>query len=177
MNPHDARAQPWYREPWPWILMAGPAIVVVAASYTAWLAVRSDDGLVVDDYYKQGLAINKTLGRSETAERLGIKAEIGLAGGRARVLLGGVRSGPLTLQFAHPTLAGMDQKVKLSLVQPGVYEGQVQPLRAGRWYVVLEQPDWRLTGDWTLPAQQTLMLGGHAPVTAEVESSGTAAQE
>ena len=25
-----ARTQPWYREPWPWILMAGPAIVVVA---------------------------------------------------------------------------------------------------------------------------------------------------
>ena len=22
--------QPWYKEPWPWILMAGPGIVVVA---------------------------------------------------------------------------------------------------------------------------------------------------
>jgi hypothetical protein len=163
MNPNHARAQPWYREPWPWILMAGPALVVVAACYTAWLAVRSDDGLVVDDYYKQGLAINQTLGRSQAAERLGITADVRLIEGRVQVRLGAVRSGSLTLLFAHPTLAGMDQMVKLSLVQPGVYEGQLLPLRSGRWHVVLEQRDWRLTGDWMLPAQDALALGGNTP--------------
>ena len=33
---------PWYREPWPWFLIAGPAIVVVASLSTAVIAVRSD---------------------------------------------------------------------------------------------------------------------------------------
>ena len=32
--------QPWYKERWPWILMAGPAIVVVAGVTTAWITKR-----------------------------------------------------------------------------------------------------------------------------------------
>ena len=163
MDPNRASAQPWYREPWPWYLMAGPALVIVAACYTAWLAARSDDGLVVDDYYKQGLAINRMLERSEAAERLGISAELRLGDGRVQVRLVAARSGALTLQFAHPTLAGMDQIVKLNMVEPGVYEGALRPLRAGRWHVVLEQRDWRLMGDWTLPAQDALALGANTP--------------
>jgi len=50
---NTAVARPWYREPWPWILAAGPFIVVIAALYTAWLAVKSNDGLVTDDYYRK----------------------------------------------------------------------------------------------------------------------------
>lgn len=49
---------PWYREPWPWLIMAGPAAVIVAGVYTTILAFSSTDGLAADDYYKQGLMIN-----------------------------------------------------------------------------------------------------------------------
>lgn len=166
MSLNKLQVQPWYREPWPWILMAGPATVVVAGFVTAWLAVRSDDGLVMDDYYKEGMAINKTIGRSDTAERLGIHAELFLVDGRVRVLLDIAPGGTLTLQLAHPTRAGMDQRVTLAMVGPGVYEGQLQPPRAGRWHVVLEQDDWRLTGDWTLPSAGGLTLGARAALPA-----------
>ena len=40
--------KPWYREPWPWILMAGPAIVVVAGFTTLVIAVRTADPIVSD---------------------------------------------------------------------------------------------------------------------------------
>lgn len=53
-------SSPWYREPWPWLLMAGPLIVIIAGLVTAWLAVTSSDGLVTDDYYKKGLAAGET---------------------------------------------------------------------------------------------------------------------
>jgi len=171
MNANGVRAQPWYREPWPWILMSGPAAVIVASLFTAWLAVRSDDGLVVDDYYEQGLAINKVLRRSEAAERLGITAEIHLSEGRVRVLSGAAVGVPLHLRFVYPTRAGMDQALQLTLVRPGVYEGRVQPLRAGRWLVVLEQRGWRLEGDWTLPAAGALTLDGRAPLPVGEEYS------
>ena len=36
----------------------GPAAVIVAGVYTTILAFSSTDGLVADDYYKQGLMIN-----------------------------------------------------------------------------------------------------------------------
>jgi hypothetical protein len=39
-------AKPWYREPWPWLLMAGPAAVVVASIVSAILAIATADPLV-----------------------------------------------------------------------------------------------------------------------------------
>ena len=40
--------KPWYRHPWPWILMAGPAVVVVAGALTAIIAFQGADPLVAD---------------------------------------------------------------------------------------------------------------------------------
>lgn len=172
MSADGVRAQVWYREPWPWILMSGPAAVVVASLITAWLAIRSDDGLVADDYYKQGLAINQTLSRSDAAERLGMEAELHLADGRVRVLLRAAAGrGTLTLRLMHPTRADMDQSLNLTAVEPGVYDGPLQPLRPARWHVVLEQRDWRLAGDWTLPARSVLTLGAHSPQPAVADYS------
>ena len=56
---HSTR--PWFREPWVWLLIALPASAVLGGMVTIWIAVDSDDGLVVDDYYKRGLEINKKL--------------------------------------------------------------------------------------------------------------------
>jgi len=63
---------PWYRQCWPWLLMLGPAVVVVAGTYTGWLAFSRPDALVVDDYYKEGKAINLDLRRDREASRQGI---------------------------------------------------------------------------------------------------------
>ena len=57
--------KPWYREPWPWILMSGPAAVLIAGAATLWLAFTSSDGLVADDYYVRGLQINRELAQPE----------------------------------------------------------------------------------------------------------------
>jgi len=54
--------------------MAGPAIVVVASLFTAWLAWSTDDGVVADDYYKRGLVINRELERSARGEALRLGA-------------------------------------------------------------------------------------------------------
>jgi hypothetical protein len=151
--------------------MAGPATVVVAGLATAWIAFHGADGLVVDDYYKQGLAINQTLGRTDAAERLGVQAELRFADGRVRVILGNsaVR-GALTLRLVHPTRAGMDQNVNLAAVEPGIYEPNMHAPQRGRWHVVLEERDWRLAGDWTFPAAAKLTLGNHFPAPAEART-------
>lgn len=52
--------QPWYRQPWPWFLIALPAIAVVGCIATMILAIRTNDA-VVADYYQRGLDINKEL--------------------------------------------------------------------------------------------------------------------
>jgi hypothetical protein len=157
---------PWYREPWPWLLMAGPVTVIVAGIVTIWIAVSSSDGLVVDNYYKAGLAINQTLERSALAAARGYRAEAVLQNeGRALSLrLASTASAPLpeTLQLhiAHPTRAGRDGLVLLRQREPGVYEAAMPPLTGGRWILLLEdmQSSWRLGGTVQLPAQAAFTL-------------------
>ena len=47
---------PWYKEPWPWFLMAGPAIVVVACMVTIYLAYSNYD-MPMSGATKRGLQV------------------------------------------------------------------------------------------------------------------------
>lgn len=159
-------AVPWYREPWPWLLMAGPAMVVVAGIATLWIAVASNDGLVVDDYYKRGLAINQAMQRDTLAAQRGYRATVKMAsaGRGITVQLAAAAGVPLPdtlrLLIVHPTRAGMDGLVLLRQGKAGAYDGVVPAVADGRRILVLEdvQSTWRLTADATLPARETVIL-------------------
>jgi len=140
-------SKPWFREPWPWLLMSGPAAVLVAGAVTTWIAFASADGLVAEDYYKQGLAINKRLAREETARRLGISALVAVEKDLFRVRLSGAAPEALFVHFAHATRAGHDQRLRLAPAGAGIYEAALPPLAAGRWRIVIEDPrgTWRIT--------------------------------
>jgi uncharacterized protein len=145
-------AKPWYREPWPWLLMSGPAAVLVAGVVTTWIAFASADGLVAEDYYKQGLAINKRLAREEAARALGVEAAIAVRDGRIRVELKGQAPEALFVRLAHATRAGYDQRLRLAPAGPGAYETELPPLAAGRWQAVIEDPraSWRIVKEGPL---------------------------
>jgi len=138
--------QPWYKEPWPWIIMSGPAAVIVAGIATTWIAFASADGLVADDYYRQGLAINQELKRDRRAAELGLSARAELSAGRLRVTLAGAQPEVLIVHLAHGTRAGYDQRLRLAHAGGGIYEGSVPALPAGRWQVAIEDPrrEWRI---------------------------------
>lgn len=53
---------PWWKFGHVWLVVAGPAIVVVASFITLYLAVTRPDPVVTEDYYRKGIEINKTLG-------------------------------------------------------------------------------------------------------------------
>ncbi len=174
-----AIARPWYREPWPWILAAGPFLVVVAACYTAWLAVKSNDGLVTEDYYRKGLAANQTIARSEQATRMGLVAGVRISGDTLAVRLeasdkGFVMPPTLAVTVSHPTRAGLDQS--RVLVRNGdLYSGEVHLPAAGHWLVLLEDErrTWRLMGNVILPANGETLIGAlvtprDAPAPADI---------
>ncbi len=56
-----APAAPWWKFGHVWLVISGPAIVVVAGFATLWLAISRPDPVVAEDYYRQGIEINKTL--------------------------------------------------------------------------------------------------------------------
>jgi len=141
---------PWYRQRWPWLLIAGPAIVVAAALFTAWLAATTDDGVIADDYYKRGLLVNKDIDRSVRARSLDLAATLRVTPeGTATLELRGsddVAAAPpaVRLLLAHPTRAGRDRNVVLTRGPDGLYVGTIGPRPGGRWLVTVETDAWRL---------------------------------
>jgi hypothetical protein len=57
----EARCEPWWRHALLWMVLAGPFVVVVASFITLWLAMQKPDPVVDEDYYRQGIEINRTL--------------------------------------------------------------------------------------------------------------------
>lgn len=49
----------WWKEPWLWLVLIGPLVVVVAGFITLAVAVNGSDTLVDVDYYQKGLALSK----------------------------------------------------------------------------------------------------------------------
>jgi hypothetical protein len=52
--------KPWWRYGYVWLVIGGPLVVVIASFITLYLAITRPDA-VIDDYYRKGMEINKTL--------------------------------------------------------------------------------------------------------------------
>ena len=160
-NETGVRAEPWYRYFWPWLLISIPALAVVAGGITLWLAVTSNNALVVDDYYREGRAINRVIARDQEAARLGLSARIDDSSEGLRLELQATDPAPefpatLRLRLVHATDAGRDRDVTLRALGQGRYLGAGEHLPgASRWAVIIEEPGlrWRLmTGTEVLAA-------------------------
>lgn len=54
---------PWWRERWPWLLMAGPALAIVGCAITIALAFSSfGDQAIADGGMKRGLVVEQHSG-------------------------------------------------------------------------------------------------------------------
>jgi len=157
--------------------MLGPAAVIVAGVVTVWLAVKTEDGLVVEDYYKEGKAINRVLKREETAGAMGLAGVVRFeaAGHLLRVALHAAPGVQLPRRievlFSHPTRAGLDQTVQLELSPDGDYVGAVTPPGEGSWHVLVQDiaGEWRLGGRWAAQADSApLELVGGAAISGPV---------
>jgi hypothetical protein len=149
--------------------MAIPAASVVVGMIMLTLAIRTNDGLVADDYYKRGLAINKVIAREAAARAGSVRAQLWMepGAGRVRIRLEGdtVPGGRVQIAFVHPTRAGLDRAVALTPSGAGWYEGVVGPLAPGRWHVTLEDEHrvWRITGALQLPGEIAATLAPGVP--------------
>jgi hypothetical protein len=172
---------PWYRQAWPWFLIALPGTAVVASITSAVLAIRSDDGVVASDYYKQGMEINRTLGRIDRAAALGLQGAVSVHGVNAGDavslrLTGATRLPPeasVTVRLVHPGRSGADRRAVLALRSAsddgrsaefvGAW-GDAAPVKGEvSWRLVLDGRDWRIEGDASLlPTRGRVTVGAQA---------------
>jgi hypothetical protein len=151
--------KPWYRQFWPWFIMALPASAVVAGLSTVYIAFKNKDSLVRDDWYQDGQSINIDLTRDDHARALGIKADAILDAltGEVRLTLHGkpalVMPPSLTLVFSHVSRADLDQSLTLLRQRDGHYQGSLGRALQGRFDIELSGNGWRVTGTRMFPLQ------------------------
>lgn len=170
---NNRKAKPWYREPWPWLLAAGPIIVVFAALYTYHLAANyNKPSMVTDDYYKEGKNIGLQLERDQAAATRGIRAQVLVNpdNDRAKVLLSGEiePDSKLRLLWLHPARSEHDQSVVLQRQGDAAPSGNQVEYTAvfktlpstHHWYVRVEDEagQWRVQGRWDTNQGQSLTL-------------------
>lgn len=155
---------PWYKERWPWLLMVPPLVAIVVGFYTLKLAIQSWDGLVSDDYYKEGLTIQKRIDRTAKAAELGLAAWVHWQEGRLTLWFDRDRLRTtlphlITVRFVHPTQNGKDQQLNLVL-DDGRYWAPLPLPTMGRWHIVIEDESrqWRLSGTIQIPTEREELI-------------------
>lgn len=151
--PDDKRPEPWHRQFWPWFLIALPAAAVMASFVTIYLATSRPNAMVVDDYAKIGLTIQRNQERDRRAAELGVGARLTLGAAADDVIVElTARSAPATeavfLTLSHPTREDLDRRIELPGAD-GRYHGRLSLPADSRWYVQIEPSDrsWRLAGE------------------------------
>ncbi|XYJ12321.1 FixH family protein [Telluria sp. B2] len=147
---------PWYRHRWPWFIMLGPVAVMLATAVTVWLALRQPDAMVVDDYYKQGKAINQDLRRDRAATSLKLvfdarfDAQAATLAGRL-LSFGRPMLAPFRIHLAHPTQPQKDLVLEALPDDYGNFSVGVPGLEMTHWHVVVEGEgrQWRLARGWS----------------------------
>ena len=156
---------PWYAQRWPWLLIAGPLLVVIGCAVTMWLAFTRDDALVVDDYYMEGQAINQDLRRDVSASALGLTFDMRYDAAAGR-LSGSLRSfgepiaGNIIIHLAHATQPEKDLRFLVRPDAAGRFSVSQPMLEMARWQVQVESErrDWRLLGVWKWPHTPSIFI-------------------
>ncbi len=140
----------WYQIPMVWMVIGIPLFSVISTLLIVWISIRTFDGVVVDDYYRRGMEINRDLARDRYANELNLQAAVSIDGRRLQVQFSGddgtVWPMFLELFFYHPTVANRDVVVKLEHQHDGGYSATLANLRAGKWNVITGTESWRLQG-------------------------------
>lgn len=152
----------WYQIPIVWLVIGIPLFSIVFTLSIVWISVKTFDGVVVDDYYKKGLEINRDLARDRYADEGNLKASVRLDGEQLLIEMSGdaaeVWPELLELGFYHPTVSNRDVVVKLEHKGSGTYFAPAPALRYGKWNVVTGTEKWRLEGNLFHPDKDGFIL-------------------
>lgn len=163
---------PWYKQFWPWLVIALPLSTMIAGITTVYIAAIKQDSLVQDDWYKEGKAINQQLDKTLTAKSLGLKFGLNVDPHTGEVfaklisynhteMSGEKPLSQLILKLVHPTLAEYDQIITLNAsAQDGHYLGDLNHQVEGKYHLYLSDPQqqWRLKSTVEFPITGEIIL-------------------
>jgi len=163
----DMQSNPWFRNPMVWMVIFFPSLAVVGGIITIIIAVKTDDGLVVDNYYKKGLQINQVIKYDQKAKQLGLSAFVDTNTQTGEILVSLTADAEheltpeITFRLIHRTRPGLDQLTVLSQIGSSKdYRGYIKPpVIEGRWSIqLISQDNWRLKQNFTTRNAENLLM-------------------
>jgi uncharacterized protein len=143
---------PWYRQFWPWFVIAPPLAGILLGVLLVAAATHDPDGMVVSDYSREGRGINQRIERAQFAFSLGLAADVQIDGKRVWLDLRSDVAMPrqdMHLVFLHPTRDHFDRRLTLAYdAARNLYYADLDELEVALWHLHLEPENgsWRLRG-------------------------------
>lgn len=169
MKDKETSPAPGYKQPWLWFILT-PIIAVFFMGMTMlYIATTSHDGVVVDNFYKDGLSINVRKEQDLFAIEHQLKAQITLQQRQIRLKLeGNLEPLPqqLHLQIIYPTQDDFDHEVILTRAGD-LYLSALPENLKGRRQLQLHPLNtdlmWRLHGEEVFPVTGPISLSPKQP--------------
>jgi uncharacterized protein len=155
--------KPWYKQLWPWLLIAIPVFTALKAIHTVILMQGNIPEMVVDDYYKKGQAINQQLALYREAELRNLTGNVLIAANQIIIRFNENKTLGETLQltFYHPTMAIKDFELEAQRSGQLLYVATLPHALDGHWRLVVSDSSkaWKLRASLVLPSTAEIQLG------------------
>lgn len=145
-------AKPWYKEPWPFILVGITGLGVVAGTTLAVIGFSNPPEIVRGEFGSLAKFLVDNPARIEQARQLGLAGRLALEGDAIRFELSAdasyVLPEQLMVQFQHPASSAGDMVALLSHQGNGEYRGSYDTPPHARAYVMVTDlgQTWSLGG-------------------------------
>jgi hypothetical protein len=153
----------WYKQFWPWFLIIVPLTSMVLSFTMMNLAFTGEDSMVIDDYYKEGRAINLKIQKLQQAKVLNISTKAQVFSDYVEIIFisGEPENGEaLILDFFHSTQKFKDFSVTLFRDASGMYRAPLTEDVSGKWQLSLHpfNEDWKIQKVVSLPQKNSFDL-------------------
>jgi uncharacterized protein len=152
MENSEYTPHPWYREPWPWLILGILGLGVCSGLGILTIGLNNPPHIVSGDYQPLGKALVDTHERTGRAKALGLSGDLRFEGGEVVLnLVADELAGlpdTVLVQFLHPATSDGDTTAIVRLVADGVYRGELSatPHERAQVRVADLQQTWWLAG-------------------------------
>ncbi|WP_131470997.1 FixH family protein [Marinomonas sp. MED121] len=149
---------PWYKQFWPWFVIAIPVSSMLVAVVQVSYALNSPNDMVVDNYYKEGLGINTVLDKRTLAGELNISGSIVIDNTTGEVILSSenAQAETLSLNFYNSAISDKDFTIELIRIAENRYRGNLTKSISGIWNLYLEsEAGWQVGARLNLSKSDT----------------------
>jgi uncharacterized protein len=148
----EPAAKPWYKEPWPFILVSITGLGVIAGSTLAFIGLSNPPEIVSGDYERFARGLVDTNQRTGRARELGLSGSMLVDQGQLELNLAAEDPAGLPerllVRFQHPAYSEYDAVVMVERTGEGQFAGRIDAAPHERATIIvtdLEQ-SWWLSG-------------------------------